>query len=107
MQAIIERCCGLDVHQETVVACLLIGAASARARKEVRTFRTVRREVEALRDWLKAAGGTPVGMESTGLYWRPVYAVLGGPGELVVGYAPPIPTRPGARPPWRAARGSA
>ena len=43
MQAIIERCCGLDVHQETVVACLLIGAAGARARKEVRTFRTVRR----------------------------------------------------------------
>src|SRR5207253_2537242 len=56
MQAIIERCCGLDVHQETVVACLLIGAAGARARKEVRTFRTVRRELEALRDWLTAAG---------------------------------------------------
>ena len=56
MQAIIERCCGLDVHQETVVACLLIGAAGARARKEVGTFRTVRRDLEALRDWLKAAG---------------------------------------------------
>jgi hypothetical protein len=38
MQALIERCCGLDVHQETVVACLLIGAAGARVRKEVRTF---------------------------------------------------------------------
>src|SRR3954453_12918658 len=67
MQAIIERCCGLDVYQETVVACLLIGAAGARARKEVRTFRTVRRELEALRDWLKAAGVTHVGMESTGV----------------------------------------
>src|SRR4051794_30046088 len=54
MQAIIERCCGLDVHQDTVVACLLIGAAGARARKEVRTFRTVRRELEALRNWLTA-----------------------------------------------------
>src|SRR5215217_1271799 len=87
MQAIIERCCGLDVHQETVVACLLIGAAGARARKEVRTFRTVRRELEALRDWLKAAGATHVGMESTGVYWRPVYAVLEGHVELIVGNA--------------------
>ena len=83
MQALIERCCGLDVHQETVVACLLIaclliGAAGARARKEVRTFRTVRRELEALRDWLTAAGATHVGMESTGVYWRPVHAGLGG-----------------------------
>ena len=60
MQALIERCCGLDVHQETVVACLLIGAAGTRARKEVRTFGTVRRELEALRDWLTAAGFTDV-----------------------------------------------
>src|SRR3954462_8347951 len=97
MQAIIERCCGLDVHQETVVACLLIGAASARARKEVRTFRTVRRELEALRDWLKAAGGTHVGMESTGVYWRPVYAVLEGHVELIVGNARHIRNVPGRK----------
>src|SRR3954454_9453578 len=84
MQAIIERCCGLDVHQETVVACLLIGAAGARVRKEVRTFRTVRRELEALRDWLTAAGATHVGMESTGVYWRPAYAVLKGQFEVIV-----------------------
>src|SRR4051794_18267599 len=72
MQAIIERCCGLDVHQETVVACLLTDAASARTHKKVRIFRTVRRELEALRDWLTAAGVTHVGMESTGVYWRPL-----------------------------------
>src|SRR4051812_19165608 len=95
MRAIIERCCGRDVHQETVVACLLIGAAGARARKEVRTFRTVRRELEALRDWLKAAGVTHVGMESTGVYWRPVYAVLEGHVELIVGNARHIRTVPG------------
>ena len=58
MQAIIERCCGLDVHQETVVACLLVGAPWARPNKEVRTFRTVTRDLEALRDWLWAAGVT-------------------------------------------------
>src|SRR3712207_2755598 len=97
MQAIIERCCGLDVHQETVVACLLIGAAGARARKEVRTFRTVRRDLEALRDWLKAAGVTHVGMESTGIYWRPVYAVLEGHVELIVGNARHIRNVPGRK----------
>src|SRR6478609_8589130 len=97
MQAIIERCCGLDVHQETVVACLLIGAAGARVRKEVRTFRTVRRELEALRDWLKAAGVTHVGMESTGVYWRPVYAVLEGHVELIVGNARHIRNVPGRK----------
>jgi transposase len=97
MQALIERCCGLDVHQETVVACLLTGAAGTRARKEVRTFRTVRRELEALRDWLTAAGVTHVGMESTGVYWRPVYAVLEGHVELIVGNARHIRNVPGRK----------
>ena len=64
MQAIIERCCGLDVHQETVTACLLVGAPGARPMKEVRTFRTVTRELVALRDWLAAAGVTHVGMKA-------------------------------------------
>jgi transposase len=78
MRVIIERCCGLDVHQETVVACLLIGVPGDRPTKEVRTFRTVTRDLEALRDWLVGAGVTHVGMVSTGVYWRPVYAVLEG-----------------------------
>ena len=74
MQAIIERWCGLDVHQETVVASLLVGAPGTQPTKEVRTFRTVTRDLEALGDWLRAAAVTHVG--STGVYRRPVYAVL-------------------------------
>jgi transposase len=97
MQAIIERCCGLDVHQETVVACLLIGAPGAQPTKEVRTFRTVTRDLEALRDWLREAGVTHVGMESTGVYWRPVYAVLEGHFELIVGNARHIRNVPGRK----------
>ena len=97
MQAIIERCCGLDVHQETVVACLLVGAPGAQPTKEVRTFRTMTRDLEALRDWLKAAGVTHVGMESTGVYWRPVYSVLEGHFELIVGNARHIRNVPGRR----------
>ena len=97
MEAIIERCCGLDVHQETVVACVLIGAAGQRPRKEVRTFRTMTRDLEALRDWLQELGVTQVGMESTGVYWRPVYAVLEGHFDLIVGNARHIRNVPGRK----------
>jgi transposase len=97
MRVIIERCCGLDVHQETVVACLLIGAPGDRPTKEVRTFRTVTRDLEALRDWLVGAGVTHVGMESTGVYWRPVYAVLEGHFDLIVGNARHIRNVPGRK----------
>ena len=97
MRVIVERCCGLDVHQETVVACLLIGAPGDRPTKETRTFRTVTRDLEALRDWLAAAGVTHVGMESTGVYWRPVYAVLEGHFDLTVGNARHIRNVPGRK----------
>jgi transposase len=97
MQAIIERCCGLDVHQETVVACLLVGAPGAQPMKEVRTFGAVTRDLEALRDWLQEAGATHVGMESTGVYWRPVYAVLDGRFDLIVGNARHIRNVPGRK----------
>ena len=97
MQAIIERCCGLDVHQETVVACLLVGAPGAQPTKEVRTFRTVTRDLEALGNWLRVAAVTHVGMESTGVYWRPVYAVLEGHFELIVGNARHVRNVPGRK----------
>ena len=97
MEVIIERCCGLDVHQETVVACVLIGAPGERPRKEIRTFRTMTRDLEALRDWLQELGVTQVGMESTGVYWRPVYAVLEGRFDLIVGNARHIRNVPGRK----------
>ena len=97
MEVIIERCCGLDVHQETVVACVLIGAPGERPTKEIRTFRTMTRDLEALRDWLQELGVTQVGMESTGVYWRPVYAVLEGRFDLIVGNARHIRNVPGRK----------
>jgi len=75
MQVVAERCAGLDVHQATVVVCLLITVAGMRPRKEIRTFGTMTHELEDLRAWLEQAGVTHVGMESTGVYWRPVYTV--------------------------------
>jgi transposase len=97
MEAIVENCCGMDVHQATVVACLLIGRANQKPQKEVRTFRTVTRELLAMRDWLREEGCTHVGMESTGVYWKPVYAVLEGAFELVVGNAHHIKNVPGRK----------
>jgi transposase len=97
MEAIIEKCCGLDVHQATVVACLLTGKPSERPKKEVRTFRTVTRDLQAMSEWLSAAGCTHVAMESTGVYWKPVYAVLEGGFELVVGNAHHIKNVPGRK----------
>lgn len=79
MDAVHERCCGLDVHKQVVVACLLTGAD-----KEVRSFGTTTRELLALGDWLSAAGCTHIGMESTGSYWKPVYNLLEDRFSLVV-----------------------
>ena len=65
------RCCaGLDVHQRTVVACLLRTAADGRPSKEVRSFGTMTDDLLALAEWLRTAGCEAVAMESTGVYVR-------------------------------------
>jgi transposase len=71
MRVVYERCCGLDVHKRTVVACLLTPDG-----KEVRTFGTMTRELLDLSDWLTAHHCTHVAMESTGVFWKPVYNLL-------------------------------
>lgn len=76
METLIERAAGLDVHQATVVACVVIERDGARVKRETRTFETVRRGLEELREWLGAMGITHLAMEGTGVYWMPVYAVL-------------------------------
>ena len=97
MEAIVESCCGLDVHQATVVACLLVGKPGKKPRKDVRTFGTVTAELIRLREWLEAEGCTQVGMESTGVYWMPVYTILEEAFKLVVGNATHIKQVPGRK----------
>lgn len=97
MEAIVERCAGLDVHQATVVACLNAGAAAAKPSKQVRTFGTTLPDLEELRDWLKTDGCTLVAMESTGVYWKPIHAVLEDHFEMVVGNAHHIKNVPGRK----------
>ena len=96
MHVMIERCAGLDVHQGSVVACLLT-CTDGRVRKQVRSFGTMARDLEQLRVWLSEAGVTHVGMESTGVYWRPVYAALEDGFELIVGNAWHIRNVPGRK----------
>ncbi len=77
MDVLIERCAGLDVHKKTVVACIRRpGAGPGERRIHTRTFRTTMKGLEALRDWLGENGVTHAVMESTGVYWCPVHAVL-------------------------------
>jgi transposase len=66
----------MDVHKKTVVACLMITDSTGRASKEVRTFGTTTAEILALGDWLREAGCTHIAMESTGVYWKPIYNLL-------------------------------
>ena len=97
MEAIIERVAGLDVHQGSVVACVLLGAAGRRPTKEVRTFGAMSRDLAALRAWLLDMGVTHVGMESTGVYWQPVHAALEGAFTLIVGNAAHMRNVPGRK----------
>jgi transposase len=97
MQTMVERGCGLDVHQATVVACLLIVLTNGKVQKQVRTFSTTTRELLGLRGWLLSEGCTHVAMESTGVYWMPVYAILEGALEIVVANAQHVKKVPGRK----------
>lgn len=79
---LLERCCGLDVHSRTVVACLL--SPGVEGGREIRTFGTTTRDLLALADWLASESCVDVAMESTGSYWKPVYNLLEGRFQLVV-----------------------
>ncbi len=76
MDTLINRCAGLDVHKDTVVACVRFGDQGASRQSQTHTFKTTTVELLALRDWLKAFDVDVVGMESTGVYWKPVYYML-------------------------------
>src|SRR6266542_3753784 len=70
VEVVYERCCGLDIHKQTVVACLIVPGSGSTPHKEIRTFGTLTDELLELGDWLAAAACTHVAMESTGVYWK-------------------------------------
>lgn len=83
MRSMLSICCGLDVHKNTVTACLLQTGARGEATKETRTFSTTTKGLLELSDWLVANRCRHVAMESTGVYWKPVYNILEGVCEEV------------------------
>ena len=97
MQTWIERGGGLDVHQATVVACLLIVLQNGKAQKQIRTFGTITRELVSLREWWLSEGCTHVAMESTGVYGKPIYTILEGAFEIVVANAQHVKKVPGRK----------
>ncbi len=98
MDVVNARCAGLDVHKTTVVACVRVpGARRGERRRETKTFATTLRGLRELLAWLIAHGVTQVAMESTGVYWRPVYAVLEGAVTLVLVNARHVKMVPGRK----------
>lgn len=97
MRIIYKRCCGLDVHKKVIVACLLMLEADGELRQEIRKFGTMTEDLLALLDWLQQAGCTHVAMESTGVYWKPIYNILEGHLEVVVVNAQHLKKVPGRK----------
>ena len=96
MEVLYPRCAGLDVHQQTVVACIRVAAGST-VEQEVRTFGTATADLLTLADWLTTHACTHVAMESTGVYWKPIWHVLDGHFELVLANALQIRSVPGRK----------
>jgi hypothetical protein len=76
MQVVHARCCGVDIHKKPVVACVLLTSANGHVQREVRTYATMTADLLARSDWLAAYAVTQIAMESTGVFWRPVFHLL-------------------------------
>jgi transposase len=93
MDIIVERGCGLDVHKETVVACIM----GEGIKKEIRTYKTMTNDLLGLKKWLKDEDITHVAMESTGIYWKPLFNILEDSFEVILVNARHIKNVPGRK----------
>lgn len=92
MEVVYPYCCGLDVHAKTVVACLI-----KQGKKQVQTFSTMTEDLLKLGDWLRSEECTHVAIESTGVYWKPVFNILEGALEVILVNARHIKAVPGRK----------
>ena len=97
MQVLIACCAGLDVHKDTVVACVRRIDDRGQPCEEVRTFGTMTSELIRLGDWLEDSGCTIAVIEATGVYWKPVWQLLAGRVELVLANAHEVRNVPGRK----------
>ncbi|GHO60332.1 IS110 family transposase [Ktedonobacter robiniae] len=84
MQIVYERCCGLDIHQKTVVGCRLLSQPKGNIEKSIRTFATTISGLMELDSWLAEGQVEQVALESTGIYWRPIFQLLEGRYEIIL-----------------------
>jgi transposase len=94
MEVVHEVCCGLDVHKKSVTACVLRASGK---RRQTREFGTFTRELLEMTDWLRNCGVTHVALESTGVYWKPVWNLLEGQFEVLLVNAQHIKAVPGRK----------
>jgi len=97
MDAIIERCCGIDVHKQSLTACLLAGSLEGKPEITIKTFSTMTNDLLQLKDWLEKAGCTHIAIESTGVYWKPVFNLLEESLEVVLVNARDVKNVPGRK----------
>ncbi len=97
MQVLYPRCCGLDIHQKTVVACVLLTDPDGTDQRLVRTVGTMTADLLALGDWLDVHAVTHVAMERTGVLWRPVFNVLAEGRTLILVNAQHLTAVPGRK----------
>lgn len=97
MEAIIERCCGIDVHKKNIVVCLAVGKPEEKPRTTTKTFSTMTYDLLACRDWLVSEGCTHAAMESTGVYWKPIFNILEGSMKVILANARDVKNLPGRK----------
>ena len=95
MEVLIPRCCGIDVHKATLTACLLVSETASKTSRTVKTFSTMTADLLALKDWLEANECTHVAIESTGVYWKPIFNILEGSIQVILANAREIKHVPG------------
>ena len=94
MEVVYERCCGIDVHKNMLMVCIFTGVR----KKEIREFGAMTEDIQRLAEWIKETNCQVAAMESTGVYWKPVYNILEGEGiELIVVNAQHIKAVPGRK----------
>jgi len=97
MQPILKSCCGLDVHKSMVMACIAHGPLDNPPIFEIRKFSTMTNDLRSLSEWMKEYGVTAVAMESTGIYWKPIFNILEDDFDIVLANAQHIKNVPGRK----------
>ncbi len=97
MEVLHARCCGIDLHKRSITVCVLIRESGRKEQKHLREFATTTSEILNCADWLQSLGVTHVAMESTGVYWRPVWNLLEGQFDLLLANATHMRNVPGRK----------